>query len=157
MSTNQTTYGVTVSEFQTNYTGIDKYDSLADMWSTYYMQYYKANYPRLIVRFEDVLYRLEEVVNVVRDCVGMEPTDTPFRYKLGRPKFHGDPTDILVALKKYASDNDRYDGLTDDDRRYASKALNSILMRKFHYPSAPVVKKEKSTPKPATKSDEGQK
>lgn len=144
---NKTTYNVTVSEFQTNYTEVDHYASLADMWSEWYMQYFNADYPRLIVRFEDILYRLEEVVDVVRDCVGMEATDKPFRYLLGRPKFHGDPTDILVALKKYADDADRYNGLTNEDKKYASKALNSQLMEVFKYPPATFVEEKKKKAK----------
>lgn len=47
-----------------------KWRSMAHMWSTWYSEYHAANFPRLMVRFEDILLHPKEVVEQVRECVG---------------------------------------------------------------------------------------
>jgi len=137
------TYNVTVRTHQTNYTDVDYYRSLADMWSDWYLQYFKADYPRLLVRFEDLLYRQEEVVTIVKRCIGMDDergageAKMPFKYFLRQSKYHGSPTEFIDALNKYASHENRHRGLTDDDRAYAASALHPDLMRAFNYTQAP--------------------
>ena len=135
------TYNVHV--FPQNATRKDNYTSLADMWSDWYRAYWDADYPRLIVRFEDVLFYMEDVVETVRQCVyGEEAVHATkgFRYDLlGDLKKHGLPTSYIDSLQKYLTDDNRHVGLTIQDRQYAQQvALDSELMNYFGYPYAPL-------------------
>lgn len=49
-----------------------KFDSLAHVWSKWYREYVQADFPRLIVRFEDLIFHTEEVLREIKDCVGAE-------------------------------------------------------------------------------------
>jgi len=102
-----------------------------------YLQYLKADYPRLMIRFEDVLYRQEDVIRKIRECIGAD-TNKSFVFRTSSPKWHGDPTDFVRALEKYATESLRCRGLNNDDRRYASEHLDPQLMRIFHYRPIPL-------------------
>lgn len=45
------------------------FTSLVDVWNSWYREYYEATFPRLIIRFEDMLFHPEDVVEAIRDCV----------------------------------------------------------------------------------------
>lgn len=112
------------------------YESLADMWSTWYGAYLDADFPRLMIRFEDTLFHAERVMEIITDCVGGRPGEQPsppFRYHLGKSK-RGPSSDFPTALGKYGREAGRYDGMTADDRKYALSALDEKLMRTFRYP-----------------------
>jgi hypothetical protein len=47
-----------------------EWDSLAHVWSDFYREYEEATYPRLVIRFEDVLFHTEAVVDQIRQCAG---------------------------------------------------------------------------------------
>jgi len=136
-----TTYKVRVDHLNTG-SGIvtsDVYDSLADMWSKYYRSYMNdADFPRLIIRFEDTLFHAEKVMRIVSDCVGMPMDDAPFLYELGKAK-RGPSSDFRTALAKYGSESGRYDGLLAEDRNYALSALDADVMLTFHYQQAPLI------------------
>jgi len=108
------------------------------MWSDWYTQYLNADYPRLIIRFEDTLYRLPEVIDKVRECIGMGKKEDPFVYHISSPKVHGAPTDYVRGLAKYVSTDNRHRGLNADDRVYAREALNPELLRIFNYKQVPL-------------------
>lgn len=134
---NQSTYEVTVATQQSANRLADNYTSLVHLWSEYYTDYLAADYPRLIVRFEDTLYRLEEVFRIIMDCIGVKMTQ-PFVHEVDTPKFHGQPTDFVSALQKYSSDSSRHRGLNQEDRALAHEVLNPELMRLFGYQHAPM-------------------
>ena len=48
------------------------WSSLAHVWNSWYREYYHADFPRLIIRFEDLLFHTEAVLEEIRDCVGAE-------------------------------------------------------------------------------------
>lgn len=135
---NTTTYSVRLRQLQTNFTIADNFDSLADLWSQWYRQYLEADFPRLIIRFEDTIYHLEAVVSAIRDCVGLAPVNRPFHYQISSAKSHGDSGDFVESLKKYATEIGRYRGLTHEDRKYARRHLDAELMNLFGYKQAPV-------------------
>jgi hypothetical protein len=123
---------------QSNYTKLDQYDSMVQFWNSWNNDYYlHADYPRLVVRFEDVMYRLQDVVSAVRSCIGMESSNASFVYHTSSSKKHGDPAGVLDSLQKYASHTRRYIGLNEADRKYANDALDSNLMKLFRYRYAP--------------------
>ena len=46
------------------------YESLVDLWSRWHGEYYEAKWPRLLVRFEDLLFEPRAVAGAVCDCLG---------------------------------------------------------------------------------------
>jgi hypothetical protein len=111
---------------------VEIYESLADLWSLWNGQYLDADFPRLIVRFEDYLFHTKEVFDHIVRCTGMRP-NVIFRYHTEPAKVHGASTDFLSAIIKYGTSHGRSKGLLDADLEYASSALDSRLMRMFHY------------------------
>ena len=107
------------------------------MWSEWNRQYYKAPYPRLMVRFEDALYRLEEVVKAIRECIG-DTSNEPLEYLISSAKSHGKPEDFVAALAKYVTTIGRHRAMNEEDRKYANRALDPELMKIFRYEYAPV-------------------
>ena len=148
---------------QTSYQITDNYTSLADMWNDWHLQYLDAgkiryrmcidetnaddesltvnalctDYPRLMIRFEDTLYRLEEVVNSIRECIGMDKAQT-FKYMISRSKAHGNPTDFVASLTKQVGTANRHRGLNAEDRKYAHQILSPKLMETFGYEQCPL-------------------
>ena len=111
----------------------EQYDSLADMWSEWYRLYVDADFPRLVIRFEDTLFHAEQVMATILDCIG-RPLNGTFRYHLDASKPHGNPSDFVVALSKYGRAEGRDAGLAPEDRIYVQTALDHELMNMFHYP-----------------------
>jgi hypothetical protein len=116
---------------------IERYDSLADMWSDWYIRFFNAPFPRLIIRYEDTLFHAEKVFGIVMECIG-RPTSQPYTYQLEASKVHGSSSDFVHALAKYGTERGRYAGLLPNDRVHAKAVLNSTLMKTFGYPDAPV-------------------
>lgn len=122
---------------QTHWQLIDNYTSLPGMWSEWNRQYYKAPYPRLMVRFEDALYRLEDVIKAIRECIG-DTSNEPLEYLISSAKSHGKPEDFVAALAKYVTSIGRHRAMNEEDRKYANRALDPELMKIFQYEYAPV-------------------
>lgn len=47
-----------------------EYKSLAHAWSEWYREYLDADFPRLMVRFEDLIFHAPAVLEKIRECVG---------------------------------------------------------------------------------------
>jgi len=122
----------------------DTYDSLADMWSEWYYEYYReANFPRLMIRFEDTLFHAEKVMELVNECLlgpaSAASDPTPFKYHLDASKNLKSSADFATALAKYGTETGRYAGLARRDKIYAvTKGLDAKLMQEFHYPQIDV-------------------
>jgi hypothetical protein len=70
--------------------GIEKYESLAHLWSEWYHQYLNADYPRLMVRFEDLQFHAKEMIDLVCQCAGAEARhDGQFTYIVDSAKSWG--------------------------------------------------------------------
>lgn len=127
----------------------EHWDNLADLWSDWYGQYFHADYPRLIVRFEDLLFNVKEMVNTVCECVGGEPRQEGgnFAYVVDSGKFgKGHPegkggqtkhTNMISAMAKYGTDKYRYVGMTDEDLTRAYESLDAEMMMTFKYAIPP--------------------
>jgi len=133
---NVTTFQVTANWEQTTKRFTDIYDSLADMWSQWYRQYLDADYPRILVRLEDMLFRPDKTMKAINECVGIT-IPHEYQYYLYKSKIHGDSADFVQALGKYGKEKGRYESLTADDLEYAKTALDPDLMRLFQYTHAP--------------------
>jgi len=113
------------------------HDSLAHMWSDWNRQYYDADYPRLMVRYEDLILYGKEVTTAACECFGGEIKKRGFRH-IGESAKKGDIpmnkislidnmirfTDPTINLKK---------GMTVDDLEFAKQALDKEMMEFFQY------------------------
>jgi hypothetical protein len=57
------------------------YTSLVDMWNVWYKDWHDVSFPRLMVRFEDLLFHAEDVVSQVCACGGGEDRSL-FAYRI---------------------------------------------------------------------------
>jgi hypothetical protein len=116
--------------------------SLVEFWNDWNRAYVLAPFPRLMVRFEDIVFHPKQVTQTVCECAGGQlHTNMPFQYVVESAKkgsAHGsEKTSYVDALSKYGTETGRYVGFTSDDLQYAQTHLDPDLMRLFgyHYPS----------------------
>jgi hypothetical protein len=109
------------------------WDSLVDLWNDWYRQYLVADYPRLMVRFEDLLFQAPAVMKQISDCMGVDFDATNFRYQTNKAKLHGSGTDFLHAIIKSGNETARKKGMTEQDLKFAGQHLDADLMRLFQY------------------------
>jgi hypothetical protein len=96
----------------------------------WYKPYFEGrNYPRLIVRFEDLVYRPKEVITKVCECVGGTMTGWrgQFIYKTktsNKGPGHGQRSDLLSAFIKYGQPlSDYYAQYNGPDRLIMSQVF----------------------------------
>jgi hypothetical protein len=128
---------VTYSDFR------KKHKSILHLWNDYYQEYLKVSYPRLIVRFEDLLFHPEEVTRNVCECAGGSMrSDGKFQYIVDSAKkgdhAHGKiRTGYVDAIVKYGSATHRYqDYRFSADLEYIRDNVDKTLMGLMEYPSA---------------------
>jgi hypothetical protein len=123
---------VTYAEFKRQHA------SLVEFWNDWYKSYAEASFPRLIVRFEDVVFHPKQITKTVCECAGgqLDP-DRPFHFIVDSAKkgaAHGtEKTSYVDALIKYGTEEGRYKGFDADDLEYAREHLDPDLMRLFGY------------------------
>ncbi|KAK1737331.1 hypothetical protein QTG54_012198 [Skeletonema marinoi] len=114
------------------------YDSLLELWNRWYTEWTAAEFPRLMVRFEDLLFHAEETISQICDCAGgqMRPR---FRYVEDSAKGdtgpHAGSAGFLASLVTYGNSTKRMkDILTDEaDYEFAKENLDEKLMKDFGY------------------------
>jgi hypothetical protein len=127
---------------------IRKWPSLAHLWSDWYREYVDAkDLPRIMVRFEDLLFHTEAVVEEIRDCVGATWIDEEqFHYAAAPAKTHPyfarykAPSSLVSAMIKYGQDDSgssRTGSMTAADLEYAAESLDADLVKQFHYQQRP--------------------
>ncbi|KAL7497113.1 hypothetical protein ACHAWT_005264 [Skeletonema menzelii] len=113
-----------------------QYESLLDMWNKWYEEWEEQTFPHMTTRFEDLLFHGEEVTKIACDCVGGEFTKN-FRYVEESAKrtvgVHKGANGLVKAMLQYGDPSKRLTGFTDRDRRYASKNMDTDLMKKYAY------------------------
>lgn len=111
------------------------FDSLPDFWQTYNEQYYNAKYPRLIVRFEDIIYHPKEVTKQVCECAGGKLKKGPFQYDTDGVKkvYSSNATDWIGAVIKYSTLDNRLKGFQKEDLVHAKKFIDPKLLKAFQY------------------------
>lgn len=123
---------MTIIAEQTHKRVVDHFDSLADMWNEWNRQNVDADYPRIMVRFEDMLFRPDEAMAQMTQCAGL-PVPNPYKYRLHNGKTHGNPFNFVDAMHKYSSRSGRFEGFDAPDLDYARSVLDADLMEKFEY------------------------
>ena len=114
------------------------YESLLDMWNKWYEEWEEQPFPHLTTRFEDLLFHGEEVTRIACDCVGGEFTKE-FEYVEDSAKpargVHTGANGLVKAMLQYGNPNKRLEGFTVRDRIYASKTVDTNLMKRYGYPA----------------------
>jgi hypothetical protein len=114
----------------------DQYDSLIDMWIEWYIAYLAADFPRLLIRFEDFLFHREHVMTQIELCATGETANLTkmLNYRISKAKNHGHSSDLVAAILKYGSSLGRLGGMTVEDIRYTGTALQkSSLLHQLGY------------------------
>jgi hypothetical protein len=114
--------------------------SLAHVWSSWYREYLEASYPRLIVRFEDLLFHTPYVLDQIRECAGAEWVYDEFQFVTQAVKTHPyfekykKQVGLIGAMMSYGQDHGkRLSGMTADDIAYAKAHLDADLMLDLSY------------------------
>ena len=124
------TFNVTV-HFDTNQ--IIHWSSLIDLYNDWYLQYViNATYPRLIVRFEDMLLHAPSILRMIGLCAGVDASGA-FKYQVNSAKQHGSHTDFMSAILKSGNLEARIRNMTADDILFAMQNLDPYLMETMHY------------------------
>jgi hypothetical protein len=122
-----------------------EHDSLVGFWNEWYQQYAAVKWPRLMVRFEDLVFFPQQVTKVVCECAGGELNHRePFRFIVDSAKKgigqHGkksERTTYIDALIKYGTEKGRYLGYNQKDLDYIRKYMDPELLRLFRYKPPP--------------------
>jgi len=118
------------------------HDSILHLWNDWYTEYRTADFPHLIVRFEDLVFHPEEVTKQVCHCAGGEMRkDGKFIYivdsaKKGKAAHGKNRTGYVDAIVKYGSAARRYDGYRyKEDLEYIRDNVDPQLMDIMQYPA----------------------
>lgn len=123
---------------------IQHYETLLGLWNDWYTEYenQKDVFPLAYVRFEDILFNPEHVVEQVCTCVGGHTINKgKFNYKEDSAKpdkgTHKGANGLVSSILRYGNPNLRLEGWTKLDYDYAQKHLNMTLMTRYGY-STPI-------------------
>ena len=106
--------------------------SLMHLYSDWYRQYLDADYPRLLVRFEDMLWQAPTVLDAIAKCVGAKRAD-PIAYQVKSSKGHGSGTGLVKAILKSGNSDLRHGQITNEDLEYARLHGDAKLLELFKY------------------------
>jgi hypothetical protein len=108
------------------------------MWNDWYNDYLRADFPRVIVRMEDLIFYGKQVTETLSQCGGGSPRQERFQHisqsaKLGTAQHGTDKTSLVEAMIRYGTDEHRLDGMTEKDLQETRRILDSNLMELFNY------------------------
>ncbi len=124
----------------------NNYTSLAHMFMDWYMPYFQERqYKRLMIRFEDLVYRPKEVITKVCECAGgtIKGFKGKFLYKTttsNKGQGHGKRSDLLSAFAKYGQPlSEFYEQYDPNDRDvvkqvfYDTTGEEKEILKTFRY------------------------
>ena len=118
------------------------HNSLAHLWNDWNQEYLRADYPRLVVRFEDLIFFPKEITRLICECAGGQ-LQLPFTYIVDPAKTgpgHGktsERTGMVQAWIKYGKPPQRQGGFSQQDYAAAVEFLDSNVMDIFGYTHPP--------------------
>jgi hypothetical protein len=117
--------------------GHKTYPGLVGMWNEWYGDYIGDSvddFPRLIVRYEDLLFRPEETVKGICDCAGGKfKEDGEFKTKEGAAKSHGNTGGKEASMIKYGDEERRVVGYKDEDLKFFDENIDMRIMNLLGY------------------------
>jgi len=116
---------------------ITYYNTLVELWNTWYNDWVYADFPRLIVRYEDVLFNPKYLTKTICHCAGgVMKQDKEFKHVVGAAKtmpIHRGSNGLEQALLRYGNSTVRKEQYVKEDIDYALQHLDPNLMKFFHY------------------------
>mmetsp|Transcript_17148 Transcript_17148/g.32470 ORF Transcript_17148/g.32470 Transcript_17148/m.32470 type:complete len:396 (+) Transcript_17148:63-1250(+) len=127
------TFQVTINYHKHNVT---RHESMAELYNEWYGDWLDADFPRLMVRFEDLLFHAEEVVERVCKCGGGVMNGGPFQYVQDSAKkgtAHKGSNGLVKSMLQYGNVTKRIEAYSSKDLQYAESTLRSDVLDLFHY------------------------
>jgi len=112
-----------------------KYTSLAHLWNEWYADWVDVKFPRIIIRYEDLLFHPETVLEKICTCAGglMNDKFTFVGKSAKEGGSHLGSSGLVKALTTYASSTMRLQPFEDPDIEYALSNIRTDIMDDFHY------------------------
>jgi hypothetical protein len=109
------------------------YTSLIDFWNTWYGEWHDAEFPRLMIRFEDLLFHAEETITKICECGGGQ-MKKEFRY-LEKSAKGTTGNGLSSSLATYGNSMLRMNDILkwDKDVEYFNEHVSAELMDLFGY------------------------
>merc|ERR1711957_391636 len=107
-----------------------EFESMLHMYNQWYQEWEEVAFPRLIVRYEDLLLHPEEVVDKVCSCAGGSWKEK-FTLSSEKAKKNGDG--LEGAQARYGNATKRTEGYTDADLKFAEKTIDQTMFNTYHY------------------------
>lgn len=114
------------------------YDSLVGLWNEWYGDYLAIkDFPRIIIRFEDILFHFEEVITQVCTCGGgkLKNHENGFvlQEKNAKAGHNNGSNGLVSAMLRYANVLKRTEHFSDGDLKYAKETLRKDILELFGY------------------------
>lgn len=119
---------------------VTRHDSMAELYNEWYGDWLDVDFPRLIIRFEDLLFHAEQVVERVCKCGGGVMKDGPFEYVQDSAKkgtAHKGSNGLVKSMLQYGNVKKRAEAYSSKDLQYADSTLRSDILDAFHYKKVP--------------------
>jgi len=116
------------------------HESISELYNEWYGNWLDVEFPRLVVRFEDLMFHAEHVVEKVCKCAGGNLAEGPFQYitdSAKKGKAHMGSNGLVKSMVKYGDVEKRTHAYTPMDLDYAKSSLRSDVLDMFHYGSPP--------------------
>mmetsp|Transcript_10752 Transcript_10752/g.13322 ORF Transcript_10752/g.13322 Transcript_10752/m.13322 type:complete len:191 (-) Transcript_10752:174-746(-) len=115
-----------------------KYHSIIHLWNNWNREQLESEHPNIMVRFEDLVFNTEHVIEQVCRCAGgtMKETFTYFSEPAKSTPGAAATTAgnwLAEAMVRYGKDSLRTKGFTKSDMQFALQNLNMNMMQRFHY------------------------
>ena len=115
---------------------VTHHESLLGLWNDYYKEWHHVKFPRLIVRFEDLLFRTEETVKQICHCGGGKMKDTQFKFVVESAKSgqaHKGSSGMIKSMIRYGNSTRRVSYYTEPDLEYVRKKWDKELGDAYSY------------------------
>ena len=114
------------------------YPSFGEIWNDFQTAYLNAPFPRLIVRFEDALFYLPQIIAKIPQCTGAEYKNKADGLKVltGYSKIHGaeaKTSSLLAVLLTTVDKQRRMEGIESEQLERIRSTLDPELLKLFRY------------------------
>ncbi|CAM9240905.1 unnamed protein product [Chrysoparadoxa australica] len=111
---------------------VTHHESLIHLWNKWYEDWLDVEFPRLLVRFEDLLFAQEQTVRQICSCAGGVMRDE-YQGMEDTSKPHGGGGGRSAALERYGSVEKRVEGFTDQEMDFIRQHASQRVLDLFHY------------------------
>lgn len=114
------------------------YTSMVHLWNEWNQQYFTdPGFPRIIIRYEDLLFHPQAVMEKVCSCIGGELKKRKFVMFLdsakGEERTHKGGSGFLESFLRTTKQNSRLSGFHKEDLEFAKNILDNDIMQYFGY------------------------